>query len=153
SAGYGVLLVLLIGCGLLTLRAPAPDAAPLAAAPAADRQGATSNLWRQRLWWLVLAVVPSSLLVGVTTHIATDVASAPFLWAPPLMLYIGSFIVVFAKRPPISLPAAMAVLPVCIGLALFTLSKVSGVPTLLSFVVHLMALFFAAVACHGLLAS
>ena len=153
SAGYGVLLVLLIGCGLLTLRAPAPDAAPLAAAPAADRQGATSNLWRQRLWWLVLAFVPSSLLVGVTTHIATDVASAPFLWAPPLMLYIGSFIVVFAKRPPISLPAAMAVLPVCIGLALFTLSKVSGVPTLLSFVVHLMALFFAAVACHGLLAN
>ena len=151
SVGYGVLLVLLIGCGLLTLRAPAPGAAVLPAR-AADGQGARSNLWRQRLWWLVLAFVPSSLLVGVTTHIATDVASAPFLWAPPLMLYIGSFIVVFAKRPPISLPAAMAVLPVCIGLALFTLSKVSGVPTLLSFVVHLIALFFAAVACHGLLA-
>lgn len=153
SAGYGVLLVLLVGCGLLTIRAPAEAAPAAAAIDTATSAKPARSLWRQRLWWLLLAFVPSSLLVGVTTHIATDVASAPFLWAPPLMLYIGSFIVVFAKRPPISLPAAMSILPVCVGLALFVLTKVSGVPTLLSFAVHLMALFFAAVACHGLLAN
>ncbi|KCZ97440.1 putative transporter [Hyphomonas polymorpha PS728] len=153
SAGYGVLLVLLIGCGLLTMRAPAEGAVPVSTSQAARSAEPSPSVWRQRLWWLVLAFVPSSLLVGVTTHISTDVASAPFLWAPPLMLYIGSFIVVFAKRPPISLPAAMTILPVCAGLALFVLTKVSGVPTLLTFVVHLTALFFAAVACHGLLAN
>ena len=152
SVGYGVLLVLLIGCGLLTLRAPAPSepVSPVDVPPKAERP---ANLWKQRLWWLVLAFVPSSLLVGVTTHIATDVASAPFLWAPPLMLYIASFIVVFSKRPVIGRAASMAILPVFAGLALFTLTKVSGVPTLLSFVVHLGALFFAAVACHGLMAD
>lgn len=154
SVGYGVLLVLLIGCGLLTMRSPAPVLADTGTerdgAPLADGQAAR---WRQRAWWLVLAFVPSSLLVGVTTHIATDVASAPFLWAPPLMLYIASFIVVFAKKPVIGRALSLAILPVFAGLALFTLTKVSGVPTLLSFIVHLGALFFAAVACHGLMAD
>ncbi|PKP81125.1 MAG: spermidine synthase [Alphaproteobacteria bacterium HGW-Alphaproteobacteria-18] len=154
SAGYVVLLVLLIGCGLLTLKSPAPVALlPEAVKGEAVTGGHRAARWRQRLWWLVLAFVPSSLLMGVTTHIATDVASAPFLWAPPLMLYIASFIVVFSKRPVIGRALSLAILPVFVGLALFTLTKVSGVPTLLSFFVHLGALFFAAVASHGLLAD
>ncbi|ABI78450.1 putative transporter [Hyphomonas neptunium ATCC 15444] len=153
SLGYGVLLVLLIGCGLLTMRAPLQARLADVSPEAAAGSPALGGLWRQRLWWLVLAFVPSSLLVGVTTHIATDVASAPFLWAPPLMLYIASFIVVFSKRPVIGRALSLAILPVFVGLALFTLTKVSGVPTLLSFFVHLGALFFAAVACHGLMAD
>src|SRR5690606_1425589 len=34
--------------------------------------------WRLR--WVLLAFAPSSLLVGVTTYISTDIASIPFLW-------------------------------------------------------------------------
>ncbi|MEL7231944.1 MAG: fused MFS/spermidine synthase, partial [Pseudomonadota bacterium] len=109
--------------------------------------------WRQRLWWITLAFIPSSLLVGVTTHIATDVASAPFLWAPPLMLYIGTFIIVFAKRPPISLEGSLQYLPLTVGAALLALPSVTGFPLLLSFVVHLAVLFIAALVCHGLLAK
>ena len=153
SVGYGVLLAMLIGCGLLTMRAPGEAAVNFSDASQDETAETGRALWRQRLWWLVLAFVPSSLLVGVTTHIATDVASAPFLWAPPLMLYIASFIVVFSKRPVIGRALSLAVVPVFAGLALFTLTKVSGVPTLLSFFVHLGALFFAAVACHGLMAE
>lgn len=150
SLGYGAVLLLLAGCGLLTLRASRTGGGQVVAAA---EKPAPPVLWRQRLWWLVLAFVPSSLLVGVTTHIATDVASAPFLWAPPLMLYIGSFIIVFSKRPPIRTAHAAAILPLIAGLALFSLTKVSGIPTLASFVIHLGALFLAAVACHGLLAE
>ncbi|MBY9066241.1 fused MFS/spermidine synthase [Hyphomonas sp. WL0036] len=153
SVGYGILLLLLVGCGLIAMQGkggamegPAPERTAAAA-----KTGAA--LWRQRAWWVVLAFVPSSLLVGVTTHIATDVASAPFLWAPPLMLYIASFIVVFSKAPLIRLDHAIALLPVIAGLALFVLTKLSGVPTLLSFGVHLACLFIAAIACHGLLAA
>lgn len=149
SLGYGVLALLLVGCGAMAARLNTGVVMPEAVvdtAPAAVR-------WRQRLWWVTLAFVPSSLLVGVTTHIATDVASAPFLWAPPLMLYIASFIVVFAKRPPIRTEQAALILPLLVGVALFTLSKASGVPTLLSFFVHLGVLFMAAVACHGLLVA
>lgn len=149
SAGYLILALMLVACGVIAAGLNAGQPAPVAAtesAPQGDR-------WRQRAWWIVLAFVPSSLLVGVTTHIATDVASAPFLWAPPLMLYISSFIVVFAKRPVIRTEHAVLIAPLLVGLALFTLSKVSGVPTLLSFVVHLGALFVAAIACHGLLVA
>jgi spermidine synthase len=149
SVGYAALAVMLVGCGLIAARGNAD--AP--AAPAGEDLTPAAARWRQRLWWVTLAFVPSSLLVGVTTHIATDVASAPFLWAPPLMLYITSFIVVFARKPPVTTLQAMMILPLFAGLALFTLSKVSGVPTLLSFFVHLGALFAASVACHGLLAA
>lgn len=149
SLSYGILAVMLIGCGVIAARQNTGPAMPAAAE---DRMTAPAR-WRQRLWWLALAFVPSSLLVGVTTHISTDVASAPFLWAPPLMLYIASFIVVFAKRPLIRTRHALMVAPLLAGLALFMLSKVSGVPTLLSFFVHLGALFVAAVACHGQLVA
>lgn len=151
SMGYAVLALCLIGCGLLAARAPKTLMAAPYVPQAEDR--APANVWRQRLWWVTLAFVPSSLLVGVTTHISTDVASAPFLWAPPLMLYIGSFIVVFAKRPPISTDQVARVMPLIAGVALFTLSSAANVPTVLSFGVHLAALFFAAVGCHGLLVA
>jgi hypothetical protein len=35
----------------------------------------------------VLAFVPSSLLLGVTLHISTDVTAVPFLWIAPLAIY------------------------------------------------------------------
>lgn len=151
SLGYGVLALCLIGCGMLAARAPHGTVAPAYVPVTDDRVQET--LWRQRLWWVTLAFVPSSLLVGATTHISTDVASAPFLWAPPLMLYIGSFIVVFAKRPPLSTEQAARLMPMLAGIALFTMSPAANVPTLMSFGVHLAALFFAAVGCHGLLVA
>lgn len=151
SAGYAALAFCLIGCGILASRAPMP--VPVAAAVASEVTDAPVRIWRQRLWWVTLAFVPSSLLVGVTSHIATDVASAPFLWAPPLMLYIGSFIVVFAKRPVLGPAQVARVMPLLAAIALFTMSSASNVPTVASFGVHLAVLFFAAVGCHGLLVA
>jgi hypothetical protein len=43
--------------------------------------------------------VPSSLLLGVTTHITMDIAAVPLLWVVPLMLYLLTFILTFAQRP------------------------------------------------------
>ena len=34
--------------------------------------------------WLVLSFAPSSLLLGVTAHLSTDIAAAPLLWVVPL---------------------------------------------------------------------
>ena len=55
--------------------------------------------WPRRLRWLVLALVPSSLLLAVTTHITTDLAAVPLLWVVPLALYLLTFVVAFARRP------------------------------------------------------
>ncbi|MBC8238870.1 MAG: hypothetical protein H8E30_00185, partial [Alphaproteobacteria bacterium] len=58
--------------------------------------------WRLRLHWLLLAFVPSSLLLGVSQHISTDIASAPLLGVVPLILSLGTFVIVFARRPALS---------------------------------------------------
>lgn len=55
-----------------------------------------------------MAFVPSALLVAWTNHITTDLASAPFLWLPPLVLFLLTFVLVFRDRPLISLRVARA---------------------------------------------
>ena len=54
--------------------------------------------WSRRALWVVLALVPSALLLGVTQHLATDVVSAPLLWVVPLALYLTTFIAAFPAR-------------------------------------------------------
>ena len=56
-----------------------------------------------KLTWLLLAFLPSSLMLGVTTHISTDLAAFPLLWIIPLALYVGTFIIVFSKNELLSL--------------------------------------------------
>lgn len=62
---------------------------------AASRPTVAASQWTL---WIVLALVPSVLLLGVTQHLATDVVSAPFLWVMPLALYLATFIAAFATR-------------------------------------------------------
>src|SRR5207248_11573735 len=40
--------------------------------------------WGRRLRWLVLAFVPSSMMLGVTMYLTTDIAPIPLLWVIPL---------------------------------------------------------------------
>ena len=69
---------------------------------------------------VLLAAAPSSLMLGVTTHLTTDVASAPFLWVVPLALYLLTFVIAFQDqagrsrcRSPWSLQAAVGA--VCVA--------------------------------------
>jgi SAM-dependent methyltransferase len=81
------------------------QAAP-APAPAVATVTATSTTlagevtWGRRMRWVVLAAVPSSLMLGATTYATTDIAAIPLLWVLPLALYLTSFILVFAKIAP-----------------------------------------------------
>src|SRR5260370_30395595 len=53
--------------------------------------------WRRRLRWLILALVPSSMMLGVTMYLTTDIAPIPLLWVIPLAIYLLTFILVFAR--------------------------------------------------------
>ena len=53
---------------------------------------------KRRLYWVLLAFIPSSLLFGVTTYITTEIAPTPLLWTIPLALYLVTFILAFARR-------------------------------------------------------
>ena len=57
----------------------------------------------------MLAFVPSSLLLGVTLHISSEVAVAPLLWIAPMALYLLTFVNVFARRPWISQAKAVGI--------------------------------------------
>ena len=57
--------------------------------------------WGRRLRWILLAAVPTSLMLGVTSFVSTDLSPFPFLWVIPLALYLLTFVLVFARWPMI----------------------------------------------------
>jgi hypothetical protein len=65
-----------------------------------------------RIRWVLLAFVPSSVMLGVTTYMTTDIAAMPLLWILPLALYISSFIFVFSRLPMWLTISAVLLLPV-----------------------------------------
>ena len=120
------------------------EPAPLAKSPAIP--------WREKIIWVLFAAAPSSLMLGVTTHLSTDVASAPFLWVIPLALYLLTFVIAFQNRPWIPLPITLviqaAVGAVCVLLVAFRSANWG-----IAFAIHLVAFFFTALMCHQSLAA
>ncbi|MCR9079057.1 MAG: fused MFS/spermidine synthase [Hyphomonadaceae bacterium] len=153
TVGYLCLALLLVGCGLLAFMTGRGAHPAVVADSSFKIDDAATNLWQQRLWWLVCAFIPSSLLVGSTTHIATEIASVPFLWALPLALYISSFVIVFAKQPAITLDTSNRLLPMTVALAFFALAPITVIPVTFSVAIHVLALFVAALVGHGTMAA
>jgi hypothetical protein len=91
SAAFVFLILLLIGSALLMGRNMRPGAADERAATSARSRPS----WTERCQWMALAFVPSGMLIAVTSHISTDIASAPFLWVIPLALYLLTFVLTF----------------------------------------------------------
>ena len=76
--------------------------------------------WGRRLRWLVLAFVPSSMMLGVTMYLTTDIAPIPLLWVIPLAIYLLTFILVFARWVIVPHRLMVRILPV-VALALMVL--------------------------------
>jgi len=190
SAGYGLLVVLVLACAAVVWRsrgaqegtpvapadhppaAPADDPPPVAhaddpppapaddpppAAPADDPPTAATArpTLKRRLRWIGLAFVPSSLMLGVTTALTTDVAPVPLLWSLPLSLYLISFILVFApgSRPGRLQRVMLLALPGVVLLISVTLVLSLRGPLWIMLPLHLVGFFVVAVVCHGELAQ
>ena len=54
--------------------------------------------WKQRIYWIALAAVPSGLMLSTTSHLTTDLMAMPLIWVIPLGLYLLSFTVAFADN-------------------------------------------------------
>ena len=151
SVGYGVLVLLTWACAWTLWRRPTP-VLPRAVAER-DQAGDSPSHWRAgNRWtgWVALAFVPSSLMLGVTTYLSTDVAAVPLLWIVPLALYLLTFILAFARKPIIPHLWTVRVLPVFGVMLAFILGFGLVKPWLIP--VHLLAFFVAALFCHGELA-
>jgi predicted O-methyltransferase YrrM len=146
---YCVLCLLMVGVGVLVWR----NGTSAASAPALAREPAAETLdWRARVTWVMLAAVPSSLMLGVTTYISNDVASVPFLWVLPLALYLLTFIISFQSKPVISRERALTWQAVMVAMAAALLCMDSA-----SLSAHLLActgaFFFGALVCHQRLSA
>lgn len=158
SAGYAVLLALTGGCALAAWRSTAgPQAgsesgAGTTSGPASP--AAELPLTRHRiLRWIALALAPSSLMLGVTTYITTDIAPIPLFWVVPLALYLLTYIITFSRPHPWVHRVAIALLPVAIVALVIAHRAGTTSPIGLRIALHLAAFFDAALVCHGELAA
>jgi len=106
-----------------------------------------------RLRWVALAFVPSSLLLGVTAYLTTDVAAVTLLWVIPLALYLLTFVVVFARtgRTAPRLPVELhALLVTTFVLVLFWPHEL---PAHWAYPLHLGLFTITALVLHGELAA
>jgi hypothetical protein len=161
--GYIALCVLLAVCAAILWyskpgRASEFDAS-VDGAPSNPRGGKASETTRatteiipgRRLRCVVLSFVPSSWLMGVTTHITTDIAPVPLLWVLPLSLYLLSFILVFAERTRFLHRWMIRLLPPALLALVMSVILNTSWPLLVS--AHLLVFFVGCMVCHGDLAE
>ena len=107
----------------------------------------------QRLKWITLAFLPSSLMLGVTTYITTDVAAVPLIWVLPLALYLATFIIAFGRLSKSVTAIAERRLPLLAVVVVMFLSANIVLPIALNIPLHLAVFTAAAMMCHGQLAA
>jgi spermidine synthase len=107
----------------------------------------------RRFRWLCWSLVPSSLLLGVTSHMTTDVVSAPLLWIVPLLLYLVTFIVAFARDGWATHDLVVRWQAFLILGAALTVFLQATTPVTVIVPLHLLAFFATSLVCHGALAK
>ncbi len=148
SIGFALLCLLISGCAFALWKVKQSGVTD----EADDTQHEELSL-QTKLHWLALAFVPSSLLLGLTTFISTDIASVPLLWVVPLTLYLLSFVIVFSKWHGQIHPLVIKLQPiVLLPFLAYSFINPAVLPYWLDLCLHLTAFFLAVMVCHGELA-
>lgn len=145
TLGY-VLLFMLVAAAAAARWGRGPESVqPTDAAGDEARPG-----WRRQVHWLLIAAVPSGLMLSTTTHLTTDIVAMPLLWVLPLGLYLLSFVIAFSSWTSLTnviVTIAPAMLLLVGGQALLG----TGGGTMLVALASLVMLFVVATALHGYL--
>lgn len=136
SGGYALFAILCAALAWTRRPAPRPLRPPL----------------RFRASWFVFPACGSALLLATTNQMCQEVASLPFLWIAPLVLYLLSFIIVFDhprwyRRRLYALLAAVAIPVAC---ALYAAG--GNLPLKAVLTADAAALFVCLIILHGELA-
>lgn len=146
SVGYALLLLSIAGCAVSMVR----GSAVVARSRDAEPQPVSFS---DKVQWLLLAAAPSSLLLGVTTHITTDLVPVPLLWVLPLALYLATFVIAFGRRSGRRmskiLDTTLPYLVLALAVLLFLHAELPGAS---GYAAHLIVFFACALACHVRLA-
>jgi spermidine synthase len=153
AATYILLLILLL-CAAGLLWSAEPSHATDNPRTYAIIKDESTRAWHDRLFWICLAFVPSSLLLGVTTYITTDVASLPLFWVIPLSLYLITLVIAFKPRPLSIGPIASSAHAMgCILIFFCYLAGLNGALLAITVCIHLAVFFMTALFFHVELAS
>jgi hypothetical protein len=137
------LVACIAGCALLARSLRGATEAPAAAVP---KDGAISR--NTILKWVALSFVPSSLMLGVTNYITTDVASVPLLWVLPLALYLFTFVIAFSRHSKKAEFTSSRAVPILALAVTFTMLVQATEPVVVLVLMHLLFFLFAALQCH-----
>ncbi|MGD1869098.1 MAG: fused MFS/spermidine synthase [Neomegalonema sp.] len=153
--GYVIFGVTLAVCMLYLLRSAVETQVDLQTATEVREEDAETPLnWTQIAGWIALAAVPSSVMLGATLKISTDVGSFPFVWLAPLALYLGTFVISFSRWGPRFTDKIervhVAFLAIIVFLVTSGLSKGAGFGIM---AIYLAGMFFAALAFHTALVA
>lgn len=139
---YGVLIVCVLGCLAFiynirhTLKTSQPP----------ENTGPMS--WNRQGVWLLLAFVPSSLMLGVTSFITNELGAVPLLWVIPLSLYVSTYLIAFSQKSLVF--RRYVYFGQAVMVALVTLNAMSGgsFNSAGVMLMHLALFFLTALACH-----
>jgi len=147
--GYIVVAALLTACAISVLRHSSPGTLHQDSGDQPDAAITAST----RLRWLALSFAPSTLMLGVTTYLSTDVAPVPLLWVVPLSLYLLTFVIAFGWYSEKMHVNVRRLLPsVLLPLILLIVSDARAV-FWIAILVHVLAFTVLAMLCHGELAN
>ena len=150
--GYAIFIICIVLCALIYDKAPTNAALHLTNSQNKKQPEHTKTPVSLFLLWVLLALVPSSLLLGVTNFITTQVTSTPLLWILPLALYLLSFHLAFKAKPLWqNKHLAIAISIGFLGIAILTISHTNY--TNFAFIWHLATFFIIALSLHQRLAN
>ena len=147
--GYLTLIMTIIIAAIIVWKQAKPEHAPTIKSQTSSEK----VHWRLRGYWAVMAFLPSSLMLGVTTYITTDIASTPLFWIVPLSIYVGSFILVFSRKKIMSMEFITNGFSISVALMLINLITWNSLDASISVTIIMITFFFAAMLCHTLLAN
>jgi len=144
---FGFALLLTLTCVIAFALRPRSDSS------GEPQISATKVGWYRRLRWVALALVPSSLMIGVTTYITADVAAVPLLWVIPLALYLLTFVLAFTRKQYASSALLNRLMMVAALVVTLIISSGATEPAWALILANLGFFFVAAWVCHRQLAQ
>lgn len=148
--GYALLALFVSASLWLALRG---GAKPRKADAASAKEAAPALA--QKLQWVALSFFPSSLLLGVTMYITSNIFPAPMMWVIPLGLYLLTFIIAFGSSSFVSLRQLGIVQPALVALVIAAMLSFNWElnSSWFALVIHMGVFFLTALMCHMRLAE
>lgn len=156
SVIYVIYAVLSSVCALLFAFRSKKDAQSSQPVEAVDEKPV---LKKDYLYWLFYSMLPSSLVLGITTYVTNELSAIPLFWIVPLSIYILTFIIAFSRFNQSSLGLLSVITFVCLVLLAAMRSNLMYefthmkqfvdqlATTFISF--HLLCLFLASLTCNA----